>query len=245
MNPSSRNKIEHALKLEFTESDDIWLTKQKTLRKLIGLLGMLLPLLLWLSLYLFSGHTRELESISHYYYTRSNGIFIITVSLLAIFLLIYKGKARLDFYLSSAAGIFALCLLLFPTDNLLEKCEALCDLTAKNVAIAFIGDSTPRVTFHFVSAAIFLLSLAAMSMFLFTKSDTPLELRPRMKFIRNTIYRTCSIFMVVAVVVVFPGSLLIPDDFYNRYHLTFWMETVAVESFGYSWLVKAEVFFKD
>ncbi len=245
MDSSSPNKIERALKLEFTKPDEIWLTNQNTLRKLVGVLGMLLPLLLWLSLYLFSGHARELESISHYYYTRSNGIFIITVSLLAIFLLIYKGKARLDFYLSSAAGVFALCLLLFPTDNLLEQCDSLCDLAIKNYAIAFIGHSSLRVTFHFISAAIFLLSLAAMSWFLFTKSDTPEELRPKEKFIRNGIYRTCAIVMLSAVLVIFPGSFLIPDDFYNRHHLTFWMETVAVESFGFSWLIKAEVFFKD
>ena len=38
---------------------------------------------------------------------------------------------------------------------------------------------------------------------------------------------------------------LIPEDIYQNHQLTFWMEALAVESFGFSWLIKGETLFKD
>ena len=90
-NPPTR--IEEVLKLNYkTEKDNIWLTSQDSLRKLIGISGIALPLLLLLVLWIDAGYTKPLFSISHYYFTRASGVFVIIVSLLAIFLLIYKGK---------------------------------------------------------------------------------------------------------------------------------------------------------
>jgi len=50
--------------------------------------------------------------------------------------------------------------------------------------------------------------------------------------------------MVTALITALLGN-------YNMIHLpvfddslTFWMETIAVESFGFAWLIKAELFFK-
>jgi hypothetical protein len=49
------------------------------------------------------------------------------------------------------------------------------------------------------------------------------------------------------MVVIFFGGFLqwIPEDYYKSHQLTFWMETMAVECFGFSWLVKGETIFKD
>ncbi len=114
----NQSKAEKFFKLDYEENDTIWLSEQKTLRILVGLLGVLLPIFLYGFLLIATGHTSPLDSISHYFYTRVSSVFIIIVSLLAVFLLVYKGKASIDFYLSSIAGIFALLLLLFPTDNI-------------------------------------------------------------------------------------------------------------------------------
>lgn len=52
--------------------------------------------------------------------------------------------------------------------------------------------------------------------------------------------------MALAMLIVLAGKLeIITEPYYTDHHLTFWMETIAVESFGFSWLTKAEVFFKD
>jgi hypothetical protein len=207
---------------------------------------MALPVLLWLFLKAESNVGAPLASVSHYYFTRAGSVFTIIVSLMAVFLIVYKGREPVDFYLSSAAGIFALCLLLFPTTNLTEQC---CDSRMK-YAITFIPTtalSGARAFFHYVSAGIFLLCLAYMSLFLFTKSATPVRQRGKNKKWRNRIYITCGIIMMAALLVILAGGFLdvIPSGIYNKHKLTFWMETVAVEAFGFSWLVKGEAILKD
>jgi len=233
---------EGPFKLDYTKPEEIGLTNQNTLRQLVGVLGMLLPILLCAFLFMVAGHWRPLPSISHYYFTRSNGVFTIIVSLLAIFLMVYKGKEKLDFYLSLIAGVFALCLLLFPTDNL----SAMCCTADMKYAVTFLEDAKVRVAFHYVASGIFLVCLAFMAIFLFTKSNKEPNLRGKRKVARNRIYRTCGVIMILAILVVGAGGLhIIPEDFYDQYKLTFWMEVVALESFGFAWLVKGEMLLKD
>ncbi len=239
VSPSNANRF---LKLNYSEKDKIWLSDQNTLRKLVGILGMLLPVLLFIFLLIDTSYSSPLESISHYYFTRACSVFVIIVSLLAIFLLVYKGEEPIDFYISSVAGIFALCLLLFPTNNISNIC---CDLS-KKYSVTILKISEFRKTFHYISAGIFLSCLAFMSIFLFTKSDKPIGKRTKKKKLRNKLYRTFGIIMLFAILVIFAGYLkLIHDEFYTTHHLTFWMETLAVESFGISWLIKGEFYFKD
>lgn len=230
------------LNLDFQEDNKIWLTNSKTLRKVIGILGMALPLLLVLFLFVDSGLHHPLESISHYYYTRVNSIFIFILGALGLFLIIYRGFKPIDFFVSCTAGIFALFVVFFPTGNLGEMC---CD-TQMKYAVTYIKPSAFRVGFHYVSAGIFLSCLSYMSIVLFTKSDKSAEHRGSRKITRNRIYRICGVLMILAILVIVAGLFeIIPDKFYTDHHLTFWMETLAVESFGFSWLIKGDTFFQD
>ena len=242
MSDITPSKLEQALKLDFNvEKNNIWLTSQHSLRKLIGILGICLPIFIFLVLWIDAGYTSPLFSISHYYFTRASSVFVIIVSLLAIFLLIYKGKERVDFYFSSVAGLFALCLLIFPTDNISNKCNDPNFL----YSLTILPESKFRPVFHYISAAIFLSCLAYMSLFIFTKSDKSPELRGKNKRRRNRIFRTCGIIMVLALLVILANPLrIISNDTFVKYHLMFWMETISVESFGVAWLVKAEVILK-
>lgn len=231
-----------SLKANYSNNDTVWLSSGYTLRKLVGILGMLLPLLLYLFLLISYGIKTPLDSISHYYFTRVTSIFIIILGTLAIFLMVYKAEKSIDFYISFIAGIFALCVLLFPTSNITNIC---CD-PSKDYAVTFLRDSSAREYFHYTSAAIFLLALAYMSLFLFTKSDKPRSEIGRKKKIRNTIYIVCGVIMLVALLVILLGTIgVIPRGFYEKYHLTYWMETVSIEAFGFSWLIKGRSFFKD
>jgi hypothetical protein len=238
-----QSKINAAINLDYNDESGLWLSNGCTLRKLIGVLGMLLPILLWLYLFIANDLTTPLESISHYHFTRAGTIFTIIVSLLAIFLIVYKGKEPIDFYLSLTAGTFALFALLFPTSNLCEKCN---DILSK-YCVTILDKSNSRELFHYISAGIFLLCLAAMSLFLFTKSNKPVAKRGDNKITRNRIYRVCGIIMIISLLFIFSGEklMLIPSSIYLKNHLTFWMETLAIEAFGFSWLVKGETFFKD
>lgn len=236
----SGDKLTKALKLNFN-NDDAALTNQQTLRRTVGVLGILLPVLLYIYLGIAAGYSNVLESISHYYYTRTNGIFIIIISMLAVFLLIYKGKEPIDFYVSSIAGIFALSVIMFPTNAITTCCDA-----DKAYSMAYIKDHPTRIVFHFVSAGIFLSCLSFMSLFLFTRSDKTAAERTPKKRSRNKLYRITGVIMLLAMLVIFAGYIkIIPPDFYDRNHLTFWMESLAVWSFGVSWLVKGEMIMKD
>ncbi len=219
-------KLESYLDLDFKDTNVIWLNKQETLRKLIGYLGVFLPVLLPLVVFIDIGDPVPQDSISHYYYTRANPILISIVSLLAFFLLVYKGYDRRDFVVSSLAGIFALMLLIFPTSNITLECP----MPAYHPSVTKLKESAFRVGLHYASAAIFLLSLAYMSYFQFTQTKHKKQ--------RIWIYRTCGIVMVLAIAVVGIGSLLHWDKAFEDWNLTYWMETLAIEAFGISWLVK-------
>lgn len=240
MKNTNTTKMNQLLGLNFNDTGSIWLTKQKTLRTLVGILGMLLPFLLWFFLLLDNLQTTVLNSISHYYYTRVSSIFVLVLGLLAFFLLIYKGYNAKDFIASSLAGIFALCVVFFPTSNISDTC---CDPTTP-YALTILRKSGFRVGFHYFSAAVFLSSLAYISLFLFTKSDKSPSKRTVSKIKRNRVYRICGGLMLLAILVIATGQFLF-REFYDKNHLTFWMETLAVESFGISWLVKGEWIWKD
>lgn len=227
---------------DFSKKNELWLHGQDNLRKLVGILGMLLPIMLYIFLWVDMGYARPLPSISHYYFTRVCGIFILVVGLLGFSLIVYKGWERKDFFISLAAGVSALLLLLFPTDNLGKDCNF--DFSKTYVTI--LRTSSFRPEFHYGCAAVFLGCLAYMSFFLFTKSDLPAGKRPPRKVARNRIYRTCAVIMVIAMLVIVSGlARVIPKQWYTDHSITFWMETLAVEAFGFSWMVKGRSFFAD
>jgi hypothetical protein len=222
--------------IDYKQTGDIALKNQNTLRKIVGGLGMLLPLFLYLFLLIDSNYNHIPPSISHYYFTRSSGIFLIILSMLSVFLLIYKGEEKKDFYASLIAGLSSLLLLIFPTDNLPSL--------FKEVSVTTLRNSDFRAGFHLVCAAVFLLTLAYMSAFLFTKSDLPPSKRGRMKILRNRIYRACAVIIVLSIIIIGLSKILFPS-FYDNFPITFWMEVVAVEAFGFSWLTKGKAILED
>lgn len=225
-----------------SDGNEIWITSGYTLRKIVGVLGISLPVILYFFVFVDTGHGSPLESLSHYYFTRAGTVFSATLSILGLFLIVYKGKEKVDFVVSLVAGLFVFCIVLFPTGNLANAC---CDVE-KTYAVTFLKTSSLRVTFHYISAGIFLLSLAYMSLFLFTKSNHKPSKRTPHKHLRNKIYHVCGVIMIAAILVILAGhGNIIPDEIYTSNHLTFWMESLAVEAFGFSWLVKGEGLFKD
>lgn len=238
-------KVNEMINLDYSKEDDIWLKKSKTLRKLIGVLGMALPFLLIIITFLFFDLAKPIESISHYYYTRAGTVFTVILSVIAIFLIVYSGKEPIDFYISTIAGICALFVVFFPTGNLSDAC---CD-TLREYSVTYIkGNASAgfREGFHLVSAGIFIALLAYMSIKLFTKSNKPRSEQGHKKRIRNTIYKVCGGLIILSLLIIVLGVVdVIPEDTYYNYRLTFWMETLAVESFGFAWLIKGEAMFKD
>lgn len=237
-------KINYKLSLEFDDDSDnkLWLQSGLTLRTFVGIAGMALPFLVWFFLYMATGRGEPLDSISHYYYTRVDSIFIIVMGLLAIFLILYKGPKAYDFYLSTIAGFAALVLIFWPTSSIVNV------INDPNTSYSntVIQDLCSRELIHYISSGIFLFILAMMSICIFTKSDKKWEDMGKMKRRRNRVYIFCGIIMLLCILIIWLGSTgKIFTNFYDDYHLTFWMETIAVEFFGFSWLVKGGVILKD
>jgi hypothetical protein len=189
------------------------------LRKAVGWIGILLPFNLMLGVYLIFKGAIPLYSLSQYYYSGMRDVLVGALSAIALFLFFYKGYNKWDIWTSNIAGFFALGIALFPTTQTGQQ-----DLVGK---------------LHFISAAIFFITLACISLFLFTKKDSN---PTRQKLQRNIIYIVCGIIILCSLI-----SLAIYYKFFqsDNSHFVFWAETIALVAFGLSWLIKGGTLYRD
>ena len=182
------------------------------------------------------------DSISGYYHTGMRDVLVGTLCAIGVFLWGYKGFDWRDNRASDIAGFSAIGVALFPTSppnpSSIEK---------------FIGG------IHLVFAASFFITLALISLFLYTivsakvngcSSDVigPIQLSdpnkpstPR-KLQRNVIYRIsgCVILLaigLIALIGVLPEFL---TSWLETLDPVFWLESIAIFAFGVSWFVKGE-----
>jgi hypothetical protein len=197
------------------------------LRKSIGFLAIIFPLILIIYNWSF-GNCRTIQAaISDYYYTASGDIFIGVIFAISFFLIAYKGYDRMDQWLTNSAGICSVLISLLPTgQNENIKCT-----------VRFVTEYAWRTTTHYLLAILFFLILAYMSYFQFTKSG---GIMTAQKIDRNKVHRICAIIMVVALVMipVFSALPIFPK-------VIFWMEWIALAAFGFSWLVKGGFILQD
>ncbi|MEN8173756.1 MAG: hypothetical protein ABFS03_12875 [Chloroflexota bacterium] len=197
-------------------------------RQLIGMIGLVLPHLLWLiaGWRLMKGLQRWelLSSISAYYYTGAVAVFSGALVALAVFLFSYRGydnqQRRRDRIAANIAGAAAILVAFFPTD----------------VPKGFPALSwwTPIMgTIHYVSAVILFSSFIFFSLFLFPISKLEKEELPPDKLARNRIYISCGVAIVLCIIWAFIAV-------YNDAPI-FWPEALALEFFAISWLVKGRV----
>jgi hypothetical protein len=186
------------------------IVRVKRLRAMIGWLGMLLPWIVTILIGYFP------ESISATWYTNACTPFMIILGSASILLMCYKGYDLIDDILNTTAGIFGLCICLFP-------CEG--DITPVGT---FMIPNNISAILHNISAIVFFGILAYNSFFQFTKSSGEMTKKKR---IRNIIFRVCGVGMALSFTI-----LLLPE-FYIQVWL---METIALFFFGVSWLVKAD-----
>lgn len=191
------------------------------LRRYIGYLGMGLPFILVLGVAILNNNNDIIQvSISDYYYTDVRNVFVGILVAVSAFLHSYKGYEKIDNLLTSLAALFALGIAFIPTTAIDEL----------------------QNTLHLISAAAFFIILAYLSYFLFTKTDK--EEPGKKKHQRNQIYRICAIIMVVCILLV-PLLNTILGNLYYQWNLTFWLETLALLAFGFSWLTKGEAILPD
>lgn len=192
-----------------------------SLRKAVGWIGILLPFVLVLGhLIIFNGNS-VLDNMSVYYHTGMRDVFVGALCAIALFLFFYKGYDRWDNYSADLAGVFALGIAFFPTIK-----DGPWDW------IAWV---------HFVCAACFLVILALISIFLFTRGE---KHPTRMKMKRNLIYRACGIIMLAALASI-EVFFLFFDGIGSDSRFVLVAETVTLVAFGISWLTKGGTLYPD
>ena len=205
------------------------------IRKLIGILGLALPILLPISEGIL------LSSMSHYYYQPlSSLLFIIVLSSFGLFLISYKGykidsttEKISDDLLTNIGGISALIVVFIPT-YCLESNSSIIDeiCTTKNYPL--LGHANKIMnTIHLVAAGIFIFIMGWMSKYKFTRGRDTLN---------NAIYKWCGNIVWLAILLLI--ALVIIEFFIPNFHITsydiFLLETLAVIPFGIAWLVKGK-----
>ncbi|MHB8054946.1 MAG: DUF998 domain-containing protein [Candidatus Aminicenantales bacterium] len=206
-----------------------------TMRRLIGVLGMMLPLVCVAGGVLFAG-TSPQRSISYYYYTNMRDFLVGLLVAVSMFFLTYKGYEKRDEIVTSFIGLAGLGLAFFPIRSA-DNPYAPAGLFQMNPAIASYV--------HIASAGIFFILLAFNSIFLFTLSGdgkTPLT---RNKKIRNRIHRTCGGFILAALAAFAALWMILGKAALNRTRWVLVLQTVMLLAFGVSWLVKGKTLFRD
>ncbi|MCX6334237.1 MAG: DUF998 domain-containing protein [Bacteroidia bacterium] len=192
-----------------------------SLRKTVGWIGILLPFVLPLGAIVVFGEDTIRKNLSVYYYSGMRDVFVGALCAIALFLFFYKGYDKWDNRAANLAGFFALGIAFFPTVQ--------------------SGPYNIYATIHLICAALFFTILAAMSIFLFTKSKPGPTKR---KLIRNKIYIICGLVMIASM-----AGVLIFLLFFARKKpesaFIFWGETVTLIAFGISWLTKGGTLYPD
>ena len=192
-------------------------------RQLIGYLGLLLPLLL----YVVAG-TRPLSplprwhllsSVSAYYYTGAVGIFVGILFALALFLFAYRGYEgeRADRIVGSIGGLAALGVVMFPT--------------SAPVGIPRIPWWQPALRIvHYVSATTLFVAFILFALWLFRRTGGDPSRRTPGKRRRDLVFLVCGLVMILGV--LWAGATVFTSA------PMFVPETLAIEAFAVSWLVK-------
>lgn len=197
------------------------------LRKAIGIIGISLPFVLALGKMLLEGPGIQ-SSISAYYYTDMRDVFVGSLCAIAVFMMSYKGYDRRDGLAGNLACVFAIGVALFPATP------------GGNGAL-----QAPLIgAIHIICAFSFFLTLAYFSLVLFRKTD-PNRQPSRRKLQRNRVYTACGYIILASIAMIAILALLPHEAPIKKLEPYFWLESLAVVSFGISWLTKGEAILKD
>ena len=203
----------------------------RKLRRTVGVLGIALPFVLLLCS-LVCGGCKLLPTISDYYYSNMVDIFVGILFTIGWFLFAYEGYETRDNIVGNLACFFALGVALFPT---------------KGTGIIH--------TLHYISAFGLFLTLIYFSIFLFTKTEEGGKLFEFPKFRkrdclspeklnRNRIYVFSGLVMFLCLVAIIIYKCF-SDPWLYKYAPVFWLESLMLVAFGFSWFVKGDALFKD
>ena len=194
-----------------------------TMRKVVGVLGMLLPIVMVAGTLLFTFRLDLRTSISAYHDSVMGPAFAGILFVVGWFLFAYKGHDARDDKAGDRACLFAMGVAIFPQES------------ATHAWVPWI---------HFISATLLFLTLAYFSFVLFreTGDGTPTV----EKLFRNKIYKACGVAIVLFIALIGLYNLLGLDDTgLAALKPVLVLEAFALWAFGFSWFVKGETLWRD
>lgn len=214
-----------------TRPSDQWLMSYKELRKAVGLIGMMLPIILIIGKILVERQLSVVGSISGYYYTAMGSVFVGGLWAIGVFLIFYRGPEPADNLAGYIAGISAIAVALLPTKPAPLTPAPYHDFPA------WVGVA------HLVFASIFFIALAYFCLVLFVKTKPGVVPTPK-KRTRNRIYKICG-YVIIASIIFIVLALFLEEATRQKYAVFLVLESVAVLAFGVAWWVKGEAVLKD
>lgn len=202
----------------------LYLRSYLLMRTVIGTIGVGLPLVLLAGDGLLLAGEVPRGSLSAYYHTGMRDILVGTLYAVGVFLITYMFfHYNWDNILSIIAGTAVLGVAIFPTggnDSLTPLQERLGESFVSSV--------------HQVCAAVFILSLAAISFVFGQRDGKRTDRTPGLRKFRKLLHWGCALIIIGAVAYVLLTKWLGRFDA----HSLFYGETIATFAFGLSWLVK-------
>ena len=193
------------------------------LRLGMGIIGIFLPLLLWLVAYVISSQGL-LPSMSAYYHSVSRDVFVGALFAIGAAAFLYKGYSFKENIAMNLADIFAVGVAIFPTECPSVVAEAMCEApTFKAI--------------HAVSAILFFLTIAYVC--LFRSNDTLRRVKDEARRKRySRLYLIIGILMILLPILVLIKSYGYMN-FIGARSAIFWMEALAIWSFSAFWILKS------
>ena len=214
-----------------------------TMRRAIGVLGITFPLILVAGSSIF-GECKEVQmSISAYYHTNMRNLFVGLNCAVALFLFAYRGHDWMDNLTGYLGSIFVLGVAFLPCTISTPDPPCLIPVSVQN---PLVGD------LHNVSALSYFLVLIVYSMFLFPKTHVDKQSGEKLymgaqKRKRNVVYYICGSLMILALPLIVLYMIFLEKRYpgLKSHRPVFWLESVVLMSFGFSWLTKGQLFFRD
>ncbi len=175
-----------------------------TLRKAVGIIGVSLPIILFTGSLLLSNCYHIQGSISKYYHTVMQNVFVGALCAVALFLWAYKGYKRKaddkkkymgDNLAGNFAAVFALGVAFFPTYIGPQDLTPCISAVYLRKAIGY---------FHLAWSLLFFLSLAYFSIVLFTKGK---------KKRNNRLYKVCGYIILVCLFFIVVHCLFLKNSY--------------------------------
>ena len=229
------------------------------MRRGVGWIAILLPWVIGLGYWVFGRHLGGgLGSISESYYTVMRDVFVGALAAVAFFLLAYRGYSEFEDRFFNGLAVLAALILLFsmnpeavpthpigdpPSCHQAVEMAPTCSIALNQRLLMFHYEAFGWI--HFGAATLLFACLGYVSLFFFRRTDG--VARGPKKGYRDKVYLVCGLLIwgALAVYVLFLVAKTLTSEAgwvqaLDHGPLLFVVETVCLEAFGFSWLVKGD-----